>query len=221
MIFNLFVQITQLNSRGPDATSACQVLFARIYQNLRQSCRPRPGFPRLDLISPKQAKVTEKTWQTPSRCGKIGAISSFLHFVFALGAWARKTYATSHWFAAGHRKDLTSSLKYCIIGASNAEGKIVTFAQARWRQKFGRLLKIDYDPGQDGGHTFSGNTGENMSVSHRRTRAKNLKKASWEWFAFGHLAAYAIVSSYLAKKNNHLWLFSFAVSWGVASKFLW
>ena len=155
MIFNLFVQITQLNSGGPDATSACQVLFARIYQNLHGFAPPRPGFPRLDLICSFQAKVTEKTWQSTGRHVKIGAISPFYHFVFALGAWARKTYANSHWFPAGHRKDLTSSLNYCIIGAYTSEAIIFILALRRWIKKtFARVLKKDSTNCPQPGHTF-------------------------------------------------------------------
>jgi len=34
--------LTQINSRGPDTTSACQDLFAPIFQNLPQFERTRP-----------------------------------------------------------------------------------------------------------------------------------------------------------------------------------
>ena len=40
------------------------------------------------------------------------------------------------------------------------------------------MLKIDYDPDYQSGHTFPGNIRNSTSLSHWRPRAKNLKKSN-------------------------------------------
>ena len=77
MIFPAFVKITQLNSRGPHTTSACQELFLQSCQNFRELYRTRPGFRRLSQIISAYA-ISKKYLTFVLRFGTIGALEQDL-----------------------------------------------------------------------------------------------------------------------------------------------
>jgi len=87
---------THFNSRGPDATSTSQVLFALSCQNLPESHCTRPGLLRLDVSIPIFRKLHKP-------------LDKFARALYNRRCF-RQTTTKLHLLGAGHRKDLTSSL---------------------------------------------------------------------------------------------------------------
>ena len=113
MIFPAFVKITQLNSRGPHTTSACQELFLQSCQNFRKLYRTRPGFRRLSQIISAYA-ISKKYLTFVLRFGTIGAAEQDLTNLQIIARNPQKRLDIVYLLLYNRRKHFLSSSYYYL-----------------------------------------------------------------------------------------------------------